>query len=79
MGRKWKPQKNGMYFYPCYSIYQFRFHTDFHLWVDDPIDKRLLKNGWVFKTEQEAEAVCEKLNKVIKETRRRTDGKEKNG
>lgn len=34
-------------------------------WVGDELDHRLLKKGWVFRTKEECQPLCDKLNEAI--------------
>lgn len=35
-------------------------------WTNSFIEQNLLKEGWVFKSEEECKPLCEELNRIIK-------------
>ena len=60
---KWKPYEGGVFWLPYYSSMMFaptkgRFNIG--------RDKSFLDKGWVFRTEEECQAFCDKLNQAIK-------------
>ena len=64
----WIPEPNERYctVYPSVSDEKIFSPISFY-WFDDRIDKRRLELGWVFRTMEEAQALCDKLNEAIKD------------
>lgn len=64
---KWKPKADEVYYYPSMkphkgivmSIPKKEKNTQMHF------DKEIIDAGWVFKTEEECQAFCDKLNEAI--------------
>lgn len=63
---KWKPKMNDNYYSPLYT-YENCFSTFYHTWDNSRFDKMLHNKGWLFRTKEECEAYCKRLNEVIKE------------
>lgn len=63
---KWKPKLEEEYFSiaGC-TVNKNIFHCRKYKWVDDPSDNSLYKQGRVFKTEEECQDFCNRLNKAI--------------
>lgn len=64
---KWKPNDNEEYYY-ILSDGKVRSCA----WLDDEIDNSRFSIGNCFKTEEEAEAMAEKLKKLLKENHEKT-------
>ena len=63
---KWKPKEGGLYYAPFLYATIFQPHSGF--FTSDSGTCLEQKNvGWCFKTPEECERFCEKLNKKIKE------------
>lgn len=64
---KWKPNVGDKYNHPMCSItddgIRYGSATDTH--TDSLFDKRLIKQNLAFKTKEECEAFCERLNQAI--------------
>ena len=61
---KWKPSYNGKYYFkPRLDMGQFMAHKT--KWLNNATDKVYNKKGWIFKTQKECEAFCDKLNQAI--------------
>lgn len=61
---KWKPKLVGEdYYNPSFN--EFKFEPYLYGWDEDEIDFKLYEMGWVFKTEQECQEFCNRLNKAI--------------
>ena len=61
---KWKPSYNGEYYFkPRLDMGQFMAHKT--KWLNNATDKVYNKKGWIFKTQKECEAFCDKLNQAI--------------
>ena len=60
---KWKPKMSEEYFYPFFDA--FKFATNSSEWYRETFDFKMLDMGWCFKTEEECEQFCSKLNKAI--------------
>lgn len=64
----WAPDKNERYCTVYPSVSEERIFSPISLyWLDDSIDNRRLKLGWVFRTMEEAQTLCDKLNEAIKD------------
>lgn len=63
---KWKPELHRRYFAPWINMYgSVSFFRDILEWENDSIDKGLFEKGWVFKTDEECQEFCDKLNQAI--------------
>lgn len=64
---KWKPKVNKVYYYPSMKPHQgiVISYPKKERNTELPFDKEIIDAGWVFKTEKECQAFCDKLNKVI--------------
>lgn len=63
---KYVPKEGEYYFGPDFdAIKESPFYVVKHEWEDDNFDMCVLKKGWVFRTREEAQALCDKLNKAI--------------
>lgn len=60
---EWKPKDGEKYYYPIYE--HFKFYCDWQNWDNDKIDDTLYKKGMVFKTDEECQAFCNRLNDAI--------------
>lgn len=64
---KWKPKTGEIYYYPSMKPQKGRItsypkketNTELHF------DKEIINTGWVFKTKEECQKFCDKLNEVI--------------
>lgn len=63
----WKPKCNEAFYFPSYECGYFESDSDVYLEDDkDLIDEDIdVVRGWVFRTEEECEQFCKKLNKAI--------------
>ena len=62
----WKPKEREDYFSPDFDVTaESPFYSARHEWDGDSYDMGILKQGWVFRTREEAQALCDKLNKAI--------------
>lgn len=64
---KWKPKCNEAFYFPSYECGYFESDSDVYLedekdLIDEDID---VVRGWVFRTKEECEQFCSKLNKAI--------------
>ena len=60
---KWKPKYKEFYFKIIFEhavIIPFRTY-----WTDDICDKAYYQKGWVFKTKEECQAFCKRLNQAL--------------
>ena len=64
---KWKPNLKERYYYPILGSVTFDVQS--HWWVDDDIDRKFLSKGWVFSTEKECKAFCNRLNEAINQVK----------
>lgn len=60
---KWKPKAGQSYYIPI--ICNDKFKAIIEGWSDDSMDALYLDKGWCFKTKEECQAFCDKLNKAI--------------
>lgn len=61
---KWKPKLIGEdYYNPSFN--EFEFEPYLYSWDEDDIDSKLYEMGWVFRTKQECQAFCDRLNKAL--------------
>ena len=61
---KWEPKEGDSVFTPHCIFYSGKFKVARHLWNDRA---KLGRGDWVFRTEEEAQALCDKLNESIKD------------
>lgn len=60
---KWKPKYKEFYFR---IIFEHAVITPYRTyWTDDSIDKAYYQKGWCFKTKEECQEFCNRLNKAI--------------
>lgn len=64
--KRWKPELNGTYYYPSFWGRYFSFSPASHNWHGYDSDERLFNTGWCFKTKEDCQAVCDKINEAIK-------------
>lgn len=60
---KWKPKAGQSYYIPI--ICNAKFKAIIEDWSDDSMDALYFDKGWCFKTKEECQAFCEKLNQAI--------------
>lgn len=60
---KWKPKDFESYFYPF--IDKCKFICGEYAWSNHAVDVLPYNKGWVFKTEQECQEFCNRLNEAI--------------
>lgn len=60
---RWKPEINQQYWSPV--EYAARFDPWIFIWSNSSIGKSRYDIGWVFRTKEECEQFCKKLNKAI--------------
>lgn len=64
---KWKPKCDENYYAPWIDVSNSdEFFCDHLYWDNDPIDEELYDRGWCFKTEEDCQSFCDKLNQAIK-------------
>lgn len=61
---KWEPKADEEYFTPVFT-HTDTFHTALCIWEDLPFDTNIYNKKWCFKTEEECQAFCDKLNQAI--------------
>ena len=64
---KWKPKINEAFYFPLYELGHFIAESDVFFedekeWLETDTD---VVRGWVFRTKEECEAYCKKLNQAI--------------
>ena len=64
---KWKPKINEAFYFPLYELGHFIAESDVFFedekeWLETDTD---VVRGWVFRTKEECEAYCERLNQAI--------------
>ena len=62
---KWKPKMNELYYLPRFDLYAIRFLIDYTKWSDNDEDEDVYDNGWVFRTKEECQEFCNRLNSCI--------------
>ena len=60
---KWKPKYKEFYFRITFEHAVIIPHRTY--WTDDICDKAYYQKGWCFKTKEECQEFCDKLNKAI--------------
>lgn len=60
---KWKPKAGQSYYIPI--ICNAKFKAIIEDWSDDSMDALYLDKGWCFKTKEECQAFCDRLNDAI--------------
>lgn len=60
---KWKPNLEDTYWYPSSNTPYF--NPFYFTWTDSDFDRARFESGWCFRTEEECQAFCDKLNQVI--------------
>lgn len=65
---KWKPNMGDVYYFPSLTV-RNGFIPNFYTWDNACFDRLLHNRGWVFRTEEECEAYCKRLNEVINEVK----------
>lgn len=60
---KWKPKAGQSYYIPI--ICNAKFKSIIEDWSDDSMDALYFDKGWCFKTKEECQVFCEKLNQAI--------------
>lgn len=61
---KWKPGLGEKYYYPYLS--DFDSSPDSFTWDNDETDEGFYARGWCFKTQEECQELCKRLNDAIK-------------
>lgn len=66
---KWKPEAGEIYYYPSMKPKKGRIISipGKERNTGAQFDKEIIDAGWVFKTEEECQEFCEKLNQAIKD------------
>lgn len=62
---KWKPYIGGIYYSPLFHHCDYLFKSYCYTWRDLFFDEHLYNKGWCFKTKEECEAFCKRLNEAI--------------
>ena len=60
---KWRPKYNDNYWSP--SLFVNEFIPWMNSWKNSKIGNKRLEKGWVFRTEEECQAFCDKLDEAI--------------
>ena len=66
---KWKPKMNELYYLPRFDLYAIRFLIDYTKWSDNDEDEDVYDNGWVFRTKEECQEFCNRLNDAINQVK----------
>lgn len=64
---KWKPKVGGKYYFISFTDKDGFTPYCYYSWCNSRFDKNLHNKGWVFRTKEECEAYCKRLNDVINE------------
>lgn len=62
---RWKPTKGEYYWSVFFSPLRKRFISLQYRWLDGDVDISALKNGWVYKMQEEADKLAEELNEKL--------------
>jgi hypothetical protein len=62
---KWRPYMGEIYYSPLFYHYDYLFKTYDYTWRDLFYDNYIYNKGWCFKTKEECEAFCKRLNEAI--------------
>lgn len=65
---KWEPNVGETYFAPVFT-YTDTFYAKLYVWEDVSWDTNLYNKGWCFKTKEDCEAYCKRLNEVINDVK----------
>lgn len=69
--RRWEPGPREIYYRPLSTAPDPEpYLPNTQIWMDYNTDKKMYEHGWVFQTEEECEAFCQKLNKAIQNVKR---------
>ncbi len=60
---KWKPNLEEKYWYPSANTPHFKPLC--FMWTDSVFDSARFESGWCFRSEDECQAFCDKLNQTI--------------
>jgi len=60
---KWKPKDDELYCRPGFNNEEFACYKD--RWDNTKYENFLYNKGWIFKTEQECQEFCDRLNEAI--------------
>ena len=64
--KRWKPNLNERFYYPrCWGC-EILFSPNSTTWYECFIDERIFNAGWCFKTVEECQDMCNKINKEIR-------------
>lgn len=66
---KWKPKYKETYFAPFFSNVDFLFSTCSHIYTEHFTDEKTIEKMGAFKTEDECQSFCDKLNKAINQVK----------
>ena len=61
--KKWMPEYDEDYYCPFFDTFKFKIAC--YTWYRCELDFIMLGKGWVFRTEEECQKFCEKLNQAI--------------
>lgn len=64
---KWKPILEEPYFSPSFSDMDFLFKTSQHIYTGHFTDEMTIQKNRAFKTKEECQLFCDKLNQTIEE------------
>ena len=64
--KRWKPKFHGTYYCPFYTGGKDLFHPEEETWLDYSADTLMFNLGWCFKTVEECQGMCNKLNEAIR-------------
>jgi signal peptidase I len=62
---KWRPYMGEIYYSPLLYYYDYLFKSHDCIWADLLTDNDIYNKGWCFKTKEECEAFCKRLNEAI--------------
>ena len=64
--KRWKPKLQETYYHPFFLGCNSLFHPEGETWLDYSVDTLMFNLGWCFKTVEECQDMCNKLNEAIR-------------
>ena len=64
--KRWKPKLQETYYHPFFLGCNSLFHPEGETWLDYSVDTLMFNLGWCFKTVEECQDMCNKINKEIR-------------
>ena len=64
---KWKPKEGELYFMPRFDV--SGFHVRSFEWEDTSVEDKYYEKGWIYKTREECQKFCYRLNQAISQVK----------